>query len=72
MKVKLEKIGDEGLVLDQKVEPDWLQEALGTKSPFTVSAPIGLNVQLFRAEKVVHLKGWVIQLQKIISKKVHM
>ena len=57
MKVKLEKIGDEGLLLDQDVEAQWLQDALGTKSGFAVVPPVKLKVHLLKAERVVHVRG---------------
>ena len=57
MKVKLENIGDEGLLLDEEVKPEWLQEALGKNSPFSVMVPVKLRVQLFKADRVVHVRG---------------
>ena len=59
MKVKLEKIGDEGLLLDEEVEPQWLQEVLGEKSPFSAQVPAKLRVQLLKADSVVHVRGEV-------------
>ncbi len=57
MKVKVEKIGDDGLLLDEAVEAEWLQESLGDKTPFNVVPPVQLRVQLFKAERVVHVRG---------------
>lgn len=61
--IRLERIGAEGLDLDEVVEADWLAEALGTGSPYRSRGPGRLTVHLQRldgddgAGTVVHVRG---------------
>lgn len=68
-KVRLDRIGDEGFELDERVEQSWLTELLGKRSPFKAAASGRLRVQLLRANEVVHVRGRAeLQLQAECSR----
>ena len=61
MKIHIDRIGPEGVDVDEPVTTDWLTDALGAGSEFTPAGDGRLSVHLTRAEDVVHVRGriWV-------------
>src|SRR5689334_3763076 len=57
MKLRLDRIGDEGYDLDTSVPTSWLDGALGKESPFRAASDGRLVVHLERVEEVVHVRG---------------
>ena len=57
MKIDVEKIGPEGLELDEPVTRDWLDEMLGAKAEFHPAEDGHLTVRLARMDDVVYVKG---------------
>jgi uncharacterized protein len=59
LRVHLDKIGPNGLDLDQPVTTAWLNESLGTSSPFSSSGDGRLQVHLECIEDAVYVRGRV-------------
>jgi uncharacterized protein len=59
MRVHIDKIGPDGLDLDEEATTAWLDAALGDDSPFRGAAAGRLNVHLERFDEVVHVRGRV-------------
>lgn len=57
VKIDVEKIGPEGLDLDEPVTRDWLDEMLGTRAEFHPAEDGRLAVHLARMDDVVHVRG---------------
>ena len=57
VKIHIDKIGDEGLNVDEKLTPAWLVEALGADSMFHPVSDGHLLVHLNRVEDLVTLGG---------------
>lgn len=57
MKIHLEKIGDDGLDLDEPVTGAWLTEVLGPNSAFQPAQDGHLKVHLTRVDDVVNVYG---------------
>jgi uncharacterized protein len=57
MKLRLDRIGDEGYELDAPVAVAWLDQALGKGSPFKADGDGRLVVRLDKVEEVVHVRG---------------
>ena len=56
-RVHIDQIGDEGYDLDRPLTTAWLDQALGTDSPFRASEEGHLQVHLMRVEDVVYVRG---------------
>jgi uncharacterized protein len=59
MRVHLDKIGPNGLDLDEPVSAVWLEESLGSASPFRCSEEGHLQVRLERIDTTVYVRGRV-------------
>ena len=57
MQIQLDKIGPEGLVVDEELKSAWINEVLGEQAPFEATGPGALNLHLSRAGDVVYLRG---------------
>ena len=57
MKVHLDKIGDDGLDVDEPLTQSWLGEMLGQKSAFRVARDGSLRAHLMRTDDLVHVRG---------------
>jgi len=57
MRIPVDKIGPDGLDIDEAVPREWLTAALGEGSSFRASAPGRLSLHLERIEDVVQLSG---------------
>lgn len=57
MRVHVDRIGPDGLDLDEAVTAEWVNDALGPKSPFRCTADGSLAVHLERVEQVVYVRG---------------
>ena len=57
MIIRVERIGDDGLDVDQVVARAWLEEALGGDSPFTPVGEGRVRLHLLRVEDVIHVRG---------------
>ena len=57
MRIPIEKIGPEGLDVDESVATDWLAQALGENAPFRPTAEGHVSVHLERTEEVVRVSG---------------
>ena len=57
MRIRLERIGEDGLDLDEKVSRDWLLAALGADAVLKPEKDGRVIVHLEKAEDVVHVRG---------------
>ena len=58
MKIHLDKIGSDGHELDETLKPEWLNGALGEKSPFRAKEDGHLVASMYRLdEEAVHVRG---------------
>jgi uncharacterized protein len=57
VRVEIDKIGPDGLDLDEPVECSWVNETLGTASPFRCVENGHIEVHLDRIEDAVHVRG---------------
>jgi uncharacterized protein len=72
VKIHIDKIGDDGLDLDEPLTREWLAEALGPDSVFAPAAEQGEGqfvAHLTRLDDVVHVRGRVhVQLEAVCSR----
>lgn len=57
MQVRIEEIGENGLVIDDPLAADYLQEVLPTRKDFTVSSPAQVQLKLSRESDRVRVVG---------------
>jgi len=57
MRIPIDKIGFDGLDVNEVLEKAWLTEALGANAPFAPAKDGRLDVHLTRADEAVHVSG---------------
>ena len=57
MQIRLDRIGVDGLDVDEAVTTEWLTESLGSSAPVWPTTEGHLRVHLHMADEVVHVRG---------------
>ncbi|MBN1961604.1 MAG: DUF177 domain-containing protein [Deltaproteobacteria bacterium] len=57
LKIRVDRIGDDGINLDEELSASWIKQALGKDSPFRVERNGHLVLRLDKVDEVVRARG---------------